>query len=106
MVSFSVKPVIDSIWSAVYKRVLFPPISAWRIEDETPKSSKLFNPILVQYSNDKDISIILQKKDLVVAKSQLNITEEVIKIINIEVKEFKIKLNNDQNIQKVNVVYN
>ena len=52
---------------------------------------KLINPILVKFSNDKEISIILQKKDLIVAKTQLDITDEVIKIVNSEVKEFKIK---------------
>jgi outer membrane protein len=52
---------------------------------------KLINPILIKFSNDKEISIILQKKDLVVAKTQLDITDEVIMIINSEVKEFKIK---------------
>ena len=59
--------------------------------NSTNKLLKLFNPILVKYSNDKDISIILQKKDLVVAKSELDITDEVIKIIDLEVKEFKVK---------------
>ena len=52
---------------------------------------KLINPILIKFSNDKEISIILQKKDLVVAKTELDITEEIIKIINKEIKEFKIK---------------
>jgi outer membrane protein len=52
---------------------------------------KLINPILIEFSNDKEIAMILQKKDLVVAKTQLDITDEVIKIINSEVKEFKIK---------------
>jgi outer membrane protein len=52
---------------------------------------KLINPILIKFANDKEISIILQKKDLVVAKTELDITDEVIKIINLEVKEFKIK---------------
>ena len=52
---------------------------------------KLINPILVKFSNDKEIAIILQKKDLVVAKTQLDITDDVLKIINSEVKEFKIK---------------
>ena len=47
--------------------------------------------MLVKFSNDKEISIILHKKDLVVAKTELDITNEVIKIINSEVKEFKIK---------------
>ena len=59
--------------------------------DNTNNLLKLINPILIKFSNDKEIAIILQKKDLVVAKTQLDITDEVIKIINSEVKEFKIK---------------
>ena len=59
--------------------------------DNTNNLLKLINPILIKFSNDKEISIILQKKDLVVAKSDLDITEEIIKIVNEEVKEFKIK---------------
>ena len=59
--------------------------------DNTNKLLKLINPILVKFSNDKEISIILQKKDLVVAKTELDITDEVIKIVNSEVKEFKVK---------------
>ena len=59
--------------------------------DNTNKLLKLINPIIVNFSNEKKISIILQKKDLVVAKTQLDITDEVIKIVNSEVKEFKIK---------------
>ena len=52
---------------------------------------KLINPILVKFSNDNEISIILQKKDLVVGKIQLDITDEIIKIVNNNIKEFKIK---------------
>ena len=59
--------------------------------DNTNNLLKLINPILIKFSNDKEISIILQKKDLVVAKAELDITEEIIKIVNKEVKEFKIK---------------
>ena len=59
--------------------------------DNTNDLLKLINPILVKFSNDKVIAIILKKKDLVVAKTQLDITDDVIKIINSEVKEFKIK---------------
>jgi len=59
--------------------------------DSTNNFLKLINPILVEFSNDKEISIILQKKDLVVAITELDITDEVIKIVNTEVKEFKIK---------------
>ena len=59
--------------------------------DNTNSLLRLINPILIKFSNDKEIAIILQKKDLVVAKTQLDITDEVIKIINSEIKEFKIK---------------
>jgi len=59
--------------------------------DNTNNLLKLINPILIEFSNDKEISIILQKKNLVVAKNELDITEEIIEIINKEVKEFKIK---------------
>ena len=57
----------------------------------TNRFLKSINPILVKFSNDKKISIILQKKDLVVGKTELDITDEIIKIANIELKEFKIK---------------
>jgi len=59
--------------------------------DNTNYLLELINPILVKFSNDKEIAIILQKKNLVVAKTQLDISDEVIKIVNSEVKEFKIK---------------
>jgi len=59
--------------------------------DNTNKLLKLLNPILVELSNEKKISIILQKKDLVVGKSELDITDEIIKIVNVNIKEFKIK---------------
>ena len=59
--------------------------------ENTNNLLKLINPILIDFSNEKKISIILQKKDLVVAKIELDITDEIIQIINTEVKEFKIK---------------
>ena len=59
--------------------------------DNTNNLLKLINPILVKFSNDKEIAIILQKKDLVVAKTELDITDQIISIVNTEVKEFKIK---------------
>ena len=59
--------------------------------DNTNNLLKLINPILIRFSNDKEITIIMQKKNLVVAKTELDITEEIIKIINAEVKEYKIK---------------
>ena len=59
--------------------------------DNTNNLLKLINPILVKFSNDKEITIILQKKDLIIGKIDLDITDEIIKIVNNEIKEFKIK---------------
>ena len=59
--------------------------------DNTKKLSKSINEILVEYSKDNSISFILKKKNLVIGKTDLDITDEVLKIINNEVKEFKIK---------------
>ena len=59
--------------------------------NNTGRLLNLINPILVKFSNEKEISIILQKKDLVIGKTELDITDDVIKIIDTEIKEFKIK---------------
>ena len=52
---------------------------------------KQINPILKKYSIDKSISIILHKKDLIIGKTELDITNEIIKIINMDIKEFELK---------------
>ena len=59
--------------------------------ENTNKLLKLINPILEKYSIENEISIILQKKDLIIGKTELDITDEFIKVINNEIKEFKIK---------------
>ena len=59
--------------------------------ENTNNLLKLISPILAKYSTDNEISIILQKKDLIIGKTELDITDEVITIINNEIKEFKIK---------------
>ena len=59
--------------------------------ENTNSLLKLINPILAKFSNENEISIILQKKDLIIGKTELDITDEIIKIINNEIKEFKIK---------------
>ena len=59
--------------------------------DSTNELLKLINPILIKYSNDRSISVILNKKNLVIGKTELDITDEIIKMINKEIKQFKIK---------------
>ena len=59
--------------------------------DNTNNLLNLINPILAKFSDDEEISIILQKKDLVIGKTELDITDAIIKIIDTEIKEFKVK---------------
>ena len=59
--------------------------------ENTNNLLKLITPILAKYSTENEISIILQKKDLIIGKTELDITDEIIIIINNEIKEFKIK---------------
>ena len=59
--------------------------------ENTNNLLKLITPILAKYSTENEISIILQKKDLIIGKTELDITDKIITIINNEIKEFKIK---------------
>ena len=59
--------------------------------DNTNKILKLINPILVEFSEDNSISFILQKKNLIIGKTELDITEKIIKIVNKKIPEFKIQ---------------
>ena len=60
-------------------------------QKNTNKFLTLINEILANYSDENKISIILQKKNLILGKSELDITDKVIIIVNNEIKEFEIK---------------
>ena len=59
--------------------------------ENTNNLLKLINPILTKFADENEISIILKKKNLIIGKTTLDITGEIIKIIDNEIKEFKIK---------------
>ena len=59
--------------------------------ENTNKLLKQINPILVKFSNDNSISFILQKKNLIVANNELDITDKILEIVNSDIKIFKIK---------------
>jgi outer membrane protein len=59
--------------------------------ETTDKFMKMINSIFIKYSNDKSISMIFDKKNMIIGKSELDITDEIIKIVNNEIKEFNIK---------------
>ena len=58
--------------------------------DNTNKLLKLINPILVEFSKNNSISILLQKKNVIIGKTELDITDKIIKIVNTNVTKFKI----------------
>ena len=59
--------------------------------ETTDKFMKMINSIFIKYSNDKSISMIFDKKNMIIGKSELDITDEIIKIVNDKIKEFDIK---------------
>jgi len=59
--------------------------------DATAKLLKEINPILSDYSKENDISIILRKQDIVLARTDLDITKQIIEAIDLKIK--KIDLN-------------
>ena len=53
----------------------------------TKKIIEILNPILTKYMQKNSISIILRKKDLIVAKKSLDITSNIIELLNIEIQK-------------------
>ena len=67
------------------------------IDDLTRKrldaSNKLLdkiNPILINYSNENSISIIFQKKNIIIGKSELDITDEILNLVDAEINKIKL----------------
>ena len=68
------------------------------IQDITAKrknaSSEFFkkiNPILGKYATDNEISFILQKKNIIMGKTELDITDDILKIVDNEVSKIKFE---------------
>ena len=51
---------------------------------------KLISPIINEYMEKNSIGILIEKKNIFIAKSNYDITENVLEIINKQIKEFKI----------------
>tara|TARA_B100000965_G_scaffold327117_1_gene289806 strand:+ start:2344 stop:2868 length:525 start_codon:yes stop_codon:yes gene_type:complete len=52
---------------------------------------KKINPILGKYASDNDISFILQKKNIIMGKTELDITDDILKIVDNEVSKIKFE---------------
>ena len=58
--------------------------------EATASLLKKINPILADYSKKNGISIIFRKKDIVLARSNLEITAQIIELVNSKVKKINI----------------
>lgn len=58
--------------------------------DAGSKILKIVNEILSDYSTDKEISLIIEKKNIVIGKTQLDVTEDILKLLNKKIKKIEI----------------
>ena len=59
--------------------------------DEIILFIKRISPLINEFMNNNSIDILIEKKNIFIAKSNYDITNDVLDIINNEIKEFKIK---------------
>ncbi len=71
------------------KKIFLKEFQSKKIKTTKILLSKL-NPILADYSKEKSIGIILQKKNIVIGKKDLDITKDIINILNNKVKKIEI----------------
>ena len=58
--------------------------------EATSKIINVLNSILSDYSTKNSISLILQKKNIVIGKSELDETDQILKLVNIKIKNVKL----------------
>ena len=56
----------------------------------TKKLLSYIKPIMAEYSDKNSISLIVDKKSIVLGKTKLDITEKIINLLNEKVKEIKL----------------
>ena len=64
-------------------------INKLRIEATSKLISKL-SPILQEYAKKNSISLILQKKNIIMGKKEIEITDEILSVTNNKIKDIKI----------------
>jgi len=58
--------------------------------NEIMRFIKLISPLINKYMDKNSISILIEKKNIFIAKSNYDITKNILDIINNEIKEFNI----------------
>ena len=57
----------------------------------TKKLLSIMSPILAKYAVENNISIILDKKNIIIGKTELDITDKILKLIDEKIKPFNLK---------------
>ena len=53
------------------------------------KLIELINPIIADYASSEDISLVIRKEQMVIGKTELDISKNILKIVNKKIKEIK-----------------
>ena len=56
----------------------------------TAKIIKELKPILAEYSEKNSISLIIQKKNIIIGKAELDITNDILNLLNSKIKKINI----------------
>ena len=54
------------------------------------KILKVLSPILTEYSKERNISIVMDKKYIIVGKTELNLTDEILKLLDSKIKKINV----------------
>jgi len=54
--------------------------------DNTKKILEILNPIITNYVDKNSISLVIPKKNIIVGKKNLDITDEIVKLLNDKVQ--------------------
>ena len=57
----------------------------------TSRLLEVLNPLLATYSSENSIGMIVQKKNIIIGKSELDITNDIINLLDKKVKKIDIK---------------
>ena len=47
--------------------------------------------ILAQYSQENNVSLVLNKESIIIGKKEIDITEKILELLNKEIKNIKLK---------------
>jgi outer membrane protein len=70
------------------KKIMFDNLNKKKSE-YLKKVLNILNPIISKYVEENEISLVLQKNNIIVAKKELDITNKILDLLNEQIKEIK-----------------